>query len=214
MKYLIKQLLILVIGLVILFYLMCLASLLTDWNEEAYAGALDRCEQYVHMERTQHWKYFGLTFPYHYGVGQIRQESACRADAVAFDGGMGLMQVMPKTQGYIENYIGQFDPYNPNQAIRAQAWYMYTLHKSNFEKDKALWVTYMFYNSGQGTVTKEYKRAGQACFCHMREVCKRKVITLKSGQLLDLCTIGYEYPIKVYNYGLKYKVLPDGMRYW
>lgn len=173
----------------------------------------DRCQQYVQTVRVNHFRYFGINFPYHYGVGQLKQESSCRADITSFDAGKGIAQFMPKTKKYCEQYIGEFNPMNPYQAIRAQAWYMSTIHKMN--KCCGLWMTYTFYNSGQGTVLKEYKRAGYREDWHlMKAVCSRGRVYLKSGQVLDFCKVGYDYPIKVYRYGKEYQIVNDAQRYW
>lgn len=184
------------------------------------AYGLERCKQYVHVVRQQHEKYFGLDYPYWYGVGQLQQESNCRADVTAFDGGMGLTQFMPATVRGAEKYLGPLDMYNPSHAIRAQAWYMSQIHKGNWSG--ALWLTYCFYNSGAGTMKKEYLRSIAANSCHcdetnydaMKAVCKRRVITLKSGALLDLCQVGYDYPKQIYRFGQKYKISDDRWRYW
>ena len=39
----------------------------------------------------------------------------------------------------------------------------------------------------------------------MRETCKRKVLTLKNGKKLDLCDVGYDYPVRIYNYSKDYR---------
>lgn len=206
-----KHIITILIFLALMFCLLCLPSYFTDWTEEAHAA--DRCYRFVQLERVYHWKYFGMDFPYWYGVGQIRQESNCRPDALAFDGGKGLSQFMPATLGEVQRKIGTIDIWNPNDAIRAQAFYMSQLHKSNFGAEKPLWVTYMFYNSGPGTVKKEFHRAGILDYNTMKSVCKRKVLQLKSGPL-DLCDVGYDYPVKIHKYGKQYSLFPDKMRYW
>jgi soluble lytic murein transglycosylase-like protein len=181
------------------------------------AFAVDRCAQYVPEERQQHFYYFGLDFPYWYGVGQIQQESRCRADVTAFDGGKGLTQFMPATEAGVEKYLGPLNMYNPSHAIKAQAWYMKQIHKANW--NGALWLSYCFYNSGEGTMRKEYKRSITLCHCKetsydmMKAVCKRRIIQLKSGPL-DLCQVGYDYPKQIYKYGQRYKTSSDKVRYW
>ena len=215
-KYLIRQIIILIIGLILLFCGMCIASALTNWVEEAYA--LDRCQDYVTDIRIQHCKYFGLSFPYWYGVGQAKQESNCRADITAFDAGMGLTQFMPATWKMVEGHIGKLNPYNPENSIRAQAWYMWQLQKENW--DGRLFLAYMFYNSGFGTIRKEYLRSVSVYHCKsadyelMKLVCKRRVLALKNGRLLDLCQVGYDYPKQIYKYSQKYKLFADDWRYW
>ena len=177
---------------------------------------LDRCLDYAQTVRVQHERYFGLDFPYWYGLGQLRQESRCRGNVTAFDGGQGIAQFMPVTARYIKRLMQMpdLDPRNPDHAIRMQAFYMRRLDRSNFAPGKGLWITYMFYNSGAGNVKKEYRRAGVACWAAMRGVCKRRIITLRSGGKLNLCDVGYDYPVKVYKYGQRYQRSWDRRRYW
>ncbi len=175
--------------------------------------SIDRCQNYVTDIRIQHWKYFGVGFPYEYGVGQAKVESNCRADTIAFDKGMGLTQFMPATWKDVEKHIGYLDPYNPENSIRAQAWYMYKLHKSNW--DGRLFLTYMFYNSGIEIVKKEYLKVGITDYNRMKTICKRKVIILKNGKELNLCNVGYDYPVKIYNYAKQYGSMKNNRwRYW
>ena len=186
-----------------------------------WAYPLDRCRDYAPDIRIQHSKYFGLSYPWWYGVGQAQQESACRASVTSFDAGMGLTQFMPATWAGVEKDMGiKLDPYNSEHSIRAQAFYMHQLHRQNWTPDKNLWLTYCFYNSGSGTMKKEWLRTDCA-LCHkeafydeMQAVCKRKVLTLKSGKLLDLCEVGYDYPVKVEKYGNQYRIGRDEWRYW
>lgn len=179
--------------------------------------AKDRCIDYVNDVRIQHTYYFGSGFPYWYSIGQLIQESRCRPNITAFDGGQGISQFMPQTEKYVEGLIGeQLDMYNPEHAIKAQAFYMSRLHKQNPDANKPLALTYMSYNSGLGTIKKEYTKAGcpPFCFNNMKSICKRKIILLKSGKTLNLCDVGYDYPIKIYNYGLKYKKFETIWKYW
>lgn len=179
------------------------------------AKALDRCQDYVTDIRIQHWKYFGVSYPYWYGVGQARQESACRANVTAFDAGMGLTQFMPRTWREVEVDMGvKLNPYNTEHSIKAQAFYIYQLHKQNSFDGTPLFATYQSYNGGWGLLKKEAARAGITCWCHMREQCKRKVLKLKSGRLLDLCDVNYDYSMKVHKYGQRYKILTDAWRFW
>lgn len=178
-----------------------------------YVMASDRCQQYVQDVRKANAYYFGYDFPYWYALGQLRQESNCRGELTAFDGGMGIAQFMPATEVYIENKMkAPFNPYNPKEAIKANAFYMYSLHKQNW--DGALWLTYCFYNSGAGTMTKEYKRVGITDYELMKSVCQRKILTLKSGQKLNLCDVGYDYPKKIYRYGNQYRIGTDKLKFW
>lgn len=206
-KWLFRLLVITLTGLIIMLMVILISPLF----------AKDRCIDYVGDVRIQHVRYFGIGFPYWYGIGQLIQESGCRPNITAFDGGKGLTQFMPKTEEYIEDLMGeQLNMYNPEHAIKAQAFYMSRLHKQNPDLDKPLVLTYMSYNSGVGTVKKEYVKAGcpPFCFVNMRVVCKRKIIVLKSGSTLDLCNVGYEYPLKIYNYAKPYKQFESLWKYW
>jgi hypothetical protein len=178
------------------------------------AWGADRCEMLVQEVRVQHFKYFGLAFPYWYGVGQLKQESACRTTVTAFDMGMGVAQMMPKTSQYIQSLMGEkLDPYNPKQAIRMQAFYMHRIHtKENWTG--MLWSSYQIYNGGAGTLKAEYNRAGKiADWDLMKLSCQRKKLQFKWG-VLDLCEVNYDYSKKVEKYGNLYRRGPDGVGYW
>jgi hypothetical protein len=176
--------------------------------------ALERCNQYKREVRLQHWIYWGTTYPYQYGVGQLQQESGCRSSVTAFDAGQGVAQFMPRTEEYCEKFLGPLNMYNTKHAIKAQAWYMRKIHNENW--DGALWITYQIYNGGATNLRKEYQRAGVSNHSIMRTVCHRKVITLKSGRKLDFCEVNYDYSKKVFTYGNRYSILTNvsKWRYW
>ena len=176
------------------------------------AEGADRCSAYVRDVRIQHTLRFGLQFPYWYGVGQLKQESACRASVTAFDAGMGIAQFMPKTAKYVLSLMGEaLDPYNPKQAIRMQAFYMARIHQKENWTDM-LWVTYAIYNGGGSTLAAESRRAGVTDWAAMKAVCQRRKIQMKWG-VLDLCEVNYDYTVKIKKYGEAYRRGPDGMRY-
>jgi len=175
--------------------------------------ALDRCATLVQTVRVEHIKYFGLAFPVHYGVGQLKQESACRTTVTAFDSGHGVAQFMPKTSQYIQSLMGEkLDPYNSKQAIRMQAFYMNRIHTKENWTDR-LWISYQIYNGGAGTLKKEFQRAGELDWDLMKATCQRKKIQMKWG-VLDLCEVNYSYPKQVEKYGNLYRRGSDEMRYW
>jgi hypothetical protein len=179
----------------------------------AHGGS--RCEIYVKDVRVEHIRNFGLAYPYWYGVGQLQQESGCKATVTAFDSGMGMAQFMPKTSQYIQSLMGQaLDPYNPKHAIRMQAFYMARIHRlENWVSGSPLWIDYQIYNGGKGSLQKEAIRAGLVDWDIMKFVCQRKKIQLKSS-VLDLCEVNYSYSKQVEKYGNQYRRGPDGMRYW
>ena len=175
--------------------------------------AMDRCVSLIKDVRVQHTKYFGIQFPYWYGVGQLKQESACRGDVTAFDAGMGVAQFMPKTSQYIQSLMKEsLNPYNSQQAIRMQAFYMNRIHTKENWTDR-LWVAYQIYNGGAGLLRKESVRAGITDHDKMRKVCQRKKIQMKWG-VLDLCSVNYDYSKNIEKFGNTYRHGADAMRYW
>jgi hypothetical protein len=180
----------------------------------ALARATDRCAALVTPVRLEHTKYFGMAFPYWYGVGQLKQESACRDKITAFDAGMGVAQFMPKTSVYIQSLMGEkLDPYNSLHAIRMQAFYMFRIHSKENWSDR-LWVSYQIYNGGKGILYQEYTRAGKILDWElMKFSCQRKKITMKWG-VLDFCEVNYDYSKKVERYGDQYRKGPDSYSYW
>jgi hypothetical protein len=176
------------------------------------AHALDRCVSLVKDVRVEHIRYFGLQYPYWYGVGQLKQESACRTTVTAFDSGQGVAQFMPKTVQYIESLMGmKLDPYNSKQAIRMQAFYMNRIHTKENWTD-SLWVSYQIYNGGRSLLYKEFQRVGILNWDLMKKSCKRNKIHINGG-VLDLCSVNYNYSKKVKEYGELYRRGMDGMTY-
>lgn len=176
---------------------------------------LERCNAYVQPVRAAHIQYCGIQWPYWYGVGQLQQESNCRASVTAFDAGQGIAQFMPKTSTYIQGLMGErLDPYNPNHAVRMQAFYMARIHRlENWVGEKPLWIDYQIYNGGAGTLKKEAARAGIVDWDLMLLFCERKKIPMKWG-VLDFCTVNYDYSKKIEKYGNQYRRGLDGLRYW
>jgi len=201
--------------------IICFIILLIIFIVSPPAYSLDRCLDYKTDVRIQHQKYFGPAFPYWYGLGQLKQESCCRATATAFDAGMGIAQFMPKTSQYVQSLMGKsLNPYNPDQAIEMQAFYMARIHnKENFIKgdDKRLWLSYQIYNGGVGTLKKEYLKTKDVIpnWINMKSECTRKTIKLKCGSYLNFCDVNYDYSIKVYRYGNIYSIKNNTIfKYW
>lgn len=178
-----------------------------------YVLASDRCQSFVSEVRRSCFFYWGVNFPYHYAVAQLKQESGCRENIKAFDGGQGIAQFMPATEKYVESLMKEeINPMESKSAIKAQAFYMRHLHKQNWEGK--LWLTYQAYNGGWTLLKKEYQRAEIADWDLMRLECKRKTIVLKCGDLLNFCDVNYDYSKKIYKYGQQYKIVEDGMKFW
>lgn len=185
--------------------------------------AADRCADFKDEVRKASWKYLGVQAPWWYLLGQLKQESGCRADIISFDGGEGIAQFMPVTREYVSKVKGYpIDPFNPASAIDGQTFYMKMLDEQNRAPGKPLWVSFAFYNSGAGTLNKEARREGEQCAeCHelwayaqMKKICLRKKLVLKGGKILDLCDVGYDYPVRIHKYGELFRQGVDGRRFW
>lgn len=180
--------------------------------------ALDRCREFTTDVRNSHIRNFDGNFPWWYGLGQIEQESACRANVTAFDAGMGLTQFMPATWKQIKKEMGRPDlnPYKAADSIDAQAFYMASIQKKeNWTNPKELWISYQIYNGGRTLLYKEYQRAGVLDWDLMKNECQRRKIQMKWG-VLDLCEVNYDYSKKVYSRGDKYRLGKDhySWRFW
>jgi hypothetical protein len=175
--------------------------------------ALDRCIKFIQPVRVEHTRYFGVGFPYWYGVGQLKQESCCKEGVTAFDAGQGIAQFMPKTSQYIQSLMGEkLNPYNAKQAIRMQAFYMYRIHTIENWTGR-LWIDYQIYNGGKALLYKEFQRAKKVDWEVMRSRCQRNKIQMKWG-VLDFCEVNYDYSKNIEKYGNLYRQGKDGMRYY
>lgn len=171
-------------------------ALLIFLNLVAHCAAVDRCKDLATDVRIEHYKRFGVNYPWWYGVGQLKQESQCKADAHAFDGGMGIAQFMPKTAAEISKQMGiPLDPFVARDAVKMQAYFMWQLDKQN--KSGYLRYTYQAYNGGWGNLLKEHSRALTWEPFQMQAACQRKTIILKSGAPLSFCETNYDYPVRI-----------------
>lgn len=99
-------------------------------------------------------------FPWDFIAAQIYQESRFNPDAQAWDGGMGLMQLMPRTA----EELGCRHVFDPNENIKAGVKYMHRLRK-NFKdevpaNDKMCFAL-ASYNGGYGHVIDARKLAAE-----------------------------------------------------
>ena len=99
-------------------------------------------------------------FPWDFIAAQIYQESRFNPNAKAWDGGMGLMQLMPRTA----KELGCRHVFNPNDNIKAGVKYMYRLRKrfkdEVSENDKMCFAL-ASYNGGYGHVIDARKLAAE-----------------------------------------------------
>lgn len=101
-------------------------------------------------------------------AAQVHQESLWRPKVKSFAGAMGLAQFMPATAEWIAEVfpreLGQFDPWDPAQAIRGAALYDRWLHErvqGAGPCDRWAFVL-SAYNGGLGWVNRDKVRARQA----------------------------------------------------
>lgn len=171
-----------------------------------------RCIKYEHLVRQYHFFYFGVNFPYWYSLAQIEVESACIHNRWSFDEARsyGLAQITWKIWKNKLRRAGIPEIYSVRNNLKAQAYINYlawrTLNK-RLEWCKRLWVMYQIYNGGS-LVIKEIRRAGECCWCSAYRNCRRRDICWKwRGKIhcKNACDINYEYSLKIYNKGQKYR---------
>lgn len=178
--------------------------------------ALERCAMLKQKVRVAHFKEFGTSFPWQYGVGQLEQESGCRA-SISNDGvgSQCVAQITYRWWKPILDKEGITEIASEQGCLRAQAAIMKYLH----EPGRALWITYQRYNGGDW-VLKEIKKAGVQDWSKAKEQCTRgdSHFTLKSGkiQTRNNCDINYEYSQNIYTLGRQYGDVKDNLsfRYW
>ena len=143
-------------------------------------------------------------------MGQIEVESNCKEGITAFDGGMGLGQFMPDTAEWmqkrekaLQDISAQASPYSPAWSIRALILYDKWLYDS--AHCQGWYFAFRSYNGGVGLLNKDITKAGCCDQAKVERACKRKVIKLKSGSLLDMCQVNISYPAKILKAGDKYE---------
>ncbi len=148
--------------------------------------------------------------PAHLFLGQIEQESRCDEGVTAFDGGMGLGQFMPDTAEWVQEKEAALreisiepSPYDPRWSIRALI--LYDRRLSGIVKCHGWYFALRAYNGGAGAMNREIARAGSCEFNAVEDACRRKVIRLKNGKPLDMCTVNIGYPYLIEKKGKKYR---------
>lgn len=178
--------------------------------------ASERCALLKREVRLAHYRAFGTSFPWQYGVAQLEQESGCRP-SISNDGvgSQGVAQITYRWWKKVLDQEGITEISSVQGSLRAQAAIMRYLH----EPGRPLWVTYQRYNGGDW-VLKEIKRAGEMDWAKAKAQCTRgdSHFTLKNGkvQTRNNCDINYEYSQKIYDMGGKYGDVQDNsqFRYW
>jgi len=142
-------------------------------------------------------------------LAQIETESACKEGLTSFDGGKGLSQTTGSTIEWLQEQFKELqelsvepDPYNPAWSIRSLVVYDNWLSKRT--RCKGDYYTFRAYNGGVGLLNKECARAGTCSIALVEKQCRRNVVHLKSGKLLDLCVVNERYPNTIKKLALKY----------
>lgn len=169
----------------------------------------DRCNNYKNDVRKAHFRVFGVSFPYWYGIAQLKQESGCR-DVISRDGigSQGLAQITYRWWKPFLNKKGIYNIRSARNQTLAQAYIMADAKKQSYTSH--LFGAYMVYNGGNW-INKEITRARKDL--GIREVphqiaqlyCTRK----KMYYGKTACEINYEYPVKIYKYAQKWKMGSD-----
>ena len=134
-------------------------------------------------------------------MGQIEQESRCNESVIAFDGGQGLSQFMPKTAEWIQEAYPELkkispipNPLNPYWAITAMIWYDRYLYGKVLCQD---WhYALRAYNGGYGLLNKEIKETGVCDYEEVAKHCHRSKFS---------CDVNTSYPYKIFQRALKYE---------
>jgi len=169
-------------------------------------SALDRCLKYKDFVVRHSRYFFGLNAPVHYFMGQVEQESRCNEGITAFDGGIGLMQLMPATVKQIQgDWMVQFSPYSPEWNIRAGIYW---------DKQNLGWVLckdyyFMFraYNGGAGNLNKEIRNAGSCKWDDVEKKCKRGGVYYVGKNYVDFCTVNIRYPYLIFKKSERYRIV-------
>lgn len=192
-----------------LFFGVC-CILLSSWVSPGDCSTIDRCMRHKAQVIREARYHIGIDAPYWLFMGQIEQESGCREDITAFDGGSGLGQFMPATAKWIHDreetlreISARPSPYDPRWSIRALI--LYDWHLFTTGHCPGWYFAFRAYNGGQGNLNREIRRAGSCEISLVEKQCARRVIRLKSGYRLDFCRVNIEYPRLIYRKGEKYR---------
>jgi hypothetical protein len=184
--------------------------LLSFWLSVSDCNALDRCNKYRPRVIREARYFVGLDAPHHLFMGQIEQESRCNEGITAFDGGMGLGQFMPATAEWMherETALKAISveamPYSPAWSIRALI--LYDRYLYGIVSCKGWYYAFRAYNGGAGALNKEIRRAGTCEETLVEQNCRRRIIKMKNGSLLDLGRVNIDYPHQIMRKGEKYR---------
>jgi hypothetical protein len=180
--------------------------------------ASDRCDSLVSPVKSVSQYYLGQRYPWWYNVAVAKKETNCKwVSSLDGHGSVGYFQLTPKfLDRLLRPLFPDYDKPYSSHHFEAFAYYVGVLLKSS--PVKKLWVVYQRYNGGDWVV-RECQRAGcwvwEECYKH----CKRGNVCVwktASGcrQWRSACEINYEYSLKVWEFGRKWKEGEDKVAYW
>ena len=180
--------------------------------------ASDRCDGLVETVKRVSQHYLGKEFPWWYNVGVAKKETNCRW-VISADGhgSVGYFQLTPKfLDRMLRPLFPDYDKVYSGQHFEAFAYYVGVLLRSS--QVKKLWVVYQRYNGGDW-VLSECERAGSWVWKECYRQCRRKDVCVwktASGcrQWRSACEVNYEYSLRVWEYGRRWKGGEDRVAYW
>lgn len=171
----------------------------------AFAGMLDRCNDLASDVRANHWREFGIDYPWEYAVAQLAQESACR-NRISLDGvgSEGVPQITYRVWADRLSGVGIKHLQTIDNQLRAQA----VINRDMWSAARRagaprLWASFQAYNGGP-LVFKEIKRAGSLRHESWRQACQRKDVRVSPTQTRNACDINGEYSVNIDALARKY----------
>jgi len=182
----------------------CIRALILILLFAVNAHAIDRCHKYLPIVKREAHYIGGLNAPFHYFISQIKVESSCRDGLIAYDGGMGLMQIMPTTAKELHQkypYLQKipYNPLSPEWNIRAGILYDYACYRATI--CKGWYFAFRAYNGGVGNLNREIKRAGSCEWEKVEQNCRRS-----RDKYVDFCMVNISYPYKIFRFSKEYNL--------
>jgi len=182
------------------------------------AVASDRCDSLVAPVKSASQYYLGKIFPWWYNLGVAKKETNCRwLTSADGHGSVGYFQLTPKfLDRLLRPYFPDYDKVYSSQHFQAFAYYIGLLWESN--SVEKLWVLYQRYNGGDWVV-RECQKAGswewEDCLkqCRRGDVCVWMTVT-GCKQWKSACEINYQYSLRVWQFGQRWKEGEDKITYW
>jgi hypothetical protein len=170
--------------------------------------------------KSAHEWYLGVSFPYWYSVGQLQVESNCiwRTSLDGW-GSVGYAQLT-------ERFLPWLNEMFPNWKVKGHIDHFYAqafLIKQLLRQVvcKKLWNVYQCYNRSCWKVNREAKK-GKCVWEQAFKICEKQYaenvcVWMTSGgckQWKSACEINYEYSLRVWQFGQRWKEGEERVAYW